>query len=112
MVNKSNIGELTVEQKDFKVTIKQKEEHVTQVVSAAPMQAAPVQAFAPPIISTAVSAPPTDNAKAAETAVATARLVVGGLIRLLRLEELLSQRPMAGATEGSIGPHVGASGAD
>ena len=68
MVNKSNIGELTVEQKDFKVTIKQKEEHVTQVVSAAPMQAAPVQAFAPPIIPTAASVLPTDNAKAAETA--------------------------------------------
>jgi len=42
MVNKSNIGELTVEQKDFRITIKQKEEHVTQVVSA-PAQAAPVQ---------------------------------------------------------------------
>lgn len=34
MVNKSNIGELTIEQKDFKVTIKQKEEHITQVLSA------------------------------------------------------------------------------
>lgn len=34
MVNKSNIGELTVEQKDFRITIKQKEEHVTQVVNA------------------------------------------------------------------------------
>ncbi len=68
MINKSNIGELTVEQKDFKITIKQKEEHVTQVVSAAPMHAAPVQAFAPPIIPTAASALPTDNAKAAETA--------------------------------------------
>jgi acetyl-CoA carboxylase biotin carboxyl carrier protein len=42
MVNKSNIGELTVEQKDFRITIKQKEEHVTQVVSA-PAQAAPLQ---------------------------------------------------------------------
>jgi acetyl-CoA carboxylase biotin carboxyl carrier protein len=43
MINKSNIGELTVEQKDFRITIKQKEEHVTQVVSA-PVQTAPVQA--------------------------------------------------------------------
>lgn len=41
MINKSNIGELTVEQKDFRVTIRQKEEHITQVVSA-PLQAAPV----------------------------------------------------------------------
>ncbi len=47
MINKSNIGELTVEQKDFRVTIKQKEERVTQVMSAAPVQAAPVQMVAP-----------------------------------------------------------------
>lgn len=40
MVNKSNIGELTVEQKDFRITIKQKEEHITNVVST-PVQAAP-----------------------------------------------------------------------
>ena len=39
MVNKSNIGEVSIEQKDFKVTIKQKEEHVTQVLSAAPAEA-------------------------------------------------------------------------
>ena len=46
MVNKSNIGELTVEQKDFRLTIKQKEEHVTQVVSSG-VQAAPIYASAP-----------------------------------------------------------------
>ena len=28
MINKSNIGELTIEQKDFKITIKQKEEQL------------------------------------------------------------------------------------
>ena len=48
MINKSNIGELTIEQKDFRLTIKQKEEHVTQVMSAAPVQHAPVYAAAPP----------------------------------------------------------------
>ena len=47
MINKSNIGELTVEQKDFRVTIKQKEEHVTQVVSAVPAQASPVNVATP-----------------------------------------------------------------
>ena len=46
MVNKSNIGELTVEQKDFKVTIKQKEDKVTQFVSA-PVQTTPVYTTAP-----------------------------------------------------------------
>ncbi|MFL5789630.1 MAG: acetyl-CoA carboxylase, biotin carboxyl carrier protein, partial [Flavisolibacter sp.] len=34
LVNDSNIGEVTIEQKDFKVTIKQKEEHITQMVAA------------------------------------------------------------------------------
>ena len=53
MINKSNIGELTIEQKDFRITIKQKEEHVTQLVpsvQAAPIVTAMPQAFnqAPP----------------------------------------------------------------
>jgi acetyl-CoA carboxylase biotin carboxyl carrier protein len=34
LVNESNIGEVSVEQKDFKITIRQKEEQITQVVSA------------------------------------------------------------------------------
>jgi len=38
LVNDSNIGEVTIEQKEFRLTIKQKEEQVTQMV-AAPMQA-------------------------------------------------------------------------
>ena len=41
MVNKSNIGEVTVELKDFRVTIKQKEDRIQHVVSA-PMHTAPV----------------------------------------------------------------------
>jgi acetyl-CoA carboxylase biotin carboxyl carrier protein len=46
MVNKSNIGELTVELKDFRITIKQKEDKVTQYVSA-PVQAQPVYTASP-----------------------------------------------------------------
>ena len=42
MVNKSNIGEVTIEQKDFKVTVKQKEDNITQVVSAAPVMSGPM----------------------------------------------------------------------
>jgi acetyl-CoA carboxylase biotin carboxyl carrier protein len=34
LVNDSNIGEVTIEQKEFKITIRQKEEQITQVVSA------------------------------------------------------------------------------
>ena len=45
MVNKSNIGEVTVELKDFRVTIKQKEDKVQHIMSA-PIHAAP----APPAI--------------------------------------------------------------
>ena len=41
MINKSNIGELTIEQKEFRLTIKQKEEHVTNVMSS-PTQTMPV----------------------------------------------------------------------
>jgi acetyl-CoA carboxylase biotin carboxyl carrier protein len=53
MINKSNIGELTIEQKDFKVTIKQKEDHVTQVVApaAAPVYHAPAASAAPAVAS-------------------------------------------------------------
>jgi acetyl-CoA carboxylase biotin carboxyl carrier protein len=34
LVNDSNIGEVSVEQKDFKITIRQKEEQITQVMAA------------------------------------------------------------------------------
>lgn len=44
IINKSNIGEISVEDKDFKITIRQKEEHITQVVSSPSSQ----QFFAPP----------------------------------------------------------------
>jgi acetyl-CoA carboxylase biotin carboxyl carrier protein len=33
LVNDSNIGELTIEQKEFRLTIKQKEEQVTQMIA-------------------------------------------------------------------------------
>ena len=68
MVNKSNIGELTIEQKDFRVTIKQKEEHITQVMSSA-AQAAPVYSMAPqPAASQqpASSGAPAEKSKASE----------------------------------------------
>ncbi|MGV3764617.1 MAG: acetyl-CoA carboxylase biotin carboxyl carrier protein [Chitinophagaceae bacterium] len=49
IVNKSNIGELTIEEQEFKITIKQKEEPVQQMIAAPQaMYAAPVaQAPAP-----------------------------------------------------------------
>jgi acetyl-CoA carboxylase biotin carboxyl carrier protein len=66
MVNKSNIGEVTIEQKDFKVTVKQKEEPVQHVVAAAPaMAAAPV---APVAAAAAPAAAAPEKPKAAPAA--------------------------------------------
>lgn len=78
MVNKSNIGELTIEQKDFRVTIKQKEEHVTQVMSAAPVHAAPVHAVAPQAAPLAASQPaaPAEKPKAAEAPAAANTITI------------------------------------
>jgi acetyl-CoA carboxylase biotin carboxyl carrier protein len=54
LINKSNIGELTVEEKGFKITIKQKQETVQQVLAAAPVYAPqPVAAAAAPASNTA-----------------------------------------------------------
>jgi len=70
LINKSNIGELTLEEKDFKITIKQKEDHVTQLVSPALPAAAYMPALPAASVTTAeaagekskASAPPkTDN---------------------------------------------------
>ena len=70
LINKSNIGEVTIEEKGFKITVKQKEEHIQQVFSApfqsnqsAPMYAAPAAAA-----SAAGSAPATNGKKPAEAA--------------------------------------------
>jgi|SRR6186713_2816850 len=46
MINKSNIGEVSIEEKGFKLTIKQKEEPAIQQLIAAPMQAQPMAAMA------------------------------------------------------------------
>ena len=65
VVNKSNIGEISIEDKDGKVTIKQKEDKIT--VSTAPAQvyaAAPAPAAAPaaaPVAAAPAAAPAADN---------------------------------------------------
>lgn len=67
MVNKSNIGEVTIEQKDFKVTVKQKEDPVQQVVAAAPMLA-PAPVAAAPAPAPVAAAPAAEKPKAAPAA--------------------------------------------
>jgi acetyl-CoA carboxylase biotin carboxyl carrier protein len=70
LINKSNIGEVTIEEKGFKITVKQKEEHIQQVFSApfqsnqsAPVYAAP--AVPPPV---AGASSPANGKKQAEVA--------------------------------------------
>ena len=60
VVNKSNIGEISIEDKDGKVTIKQKEDKIT--VTSAPAQTvyAPAPAAAP-VASAPAAAPAADN---------------------------------------------------
>ncbi|QEC65895.1 acetyl-CoA carboxylase biotin carboxyl carrier protein [Panacibacter ginsenosidivorans] len=53
IINKSNIGEISIEEKEFKITIKQKEDNIQTVVTAAP---APVYAAPAPAAPTATSA--------------------------------------------------------
>jgi len=61
VVNKSNIGEISIEDKDGKVTIKQKEDKIT--VTSAPAQTvyAAAPSAAAPIASTPAAAPAADN---------------------------------------------------
>lgn len=67
IINKSNIGEISIEDKDGKVTIKQKEEQVVTVAAPAPQvfttAAAPVAAPAPaaPAPAAPAAAPKADN---------------------------------------------------
>lgn len=57
MINKSNIGEVSIEEKGFKLTIKQKEEPVQQLI-AAPMTTHSVATMAaPPAVAAAAQAP-------------------------------------------------------
>jgi acetyl-CoA carboxylase biotin carboxyl carrier protein len=49
LINKSNIGELTIEEKEFKITIKQKEEKIISVSSGqAPVQMMPSMGYSQP----------------------------------------------------------------
>ena len=61
VVNKSNIGEISIEDKDGKVTIKQKEDKIT--VTSAPAQTvyAAAPSAAAPVASAPTAAPAADN---------------------------------------------------
>jgi acetyl-CoA carboxylase biotin carboxyl carrier protein len=58
MINDSNIGEVTIEQKEFKITIRQKEEQITQVVATSgPMNYGPLPQMQPQALPAAAAAP-------------------------------------------------------
>jgi acetyl-CoA carboxylase biotin carboxyl carrier protein len=56
LINKSNIGEVTIEEKGFKITVKQKEEHIQQVFSAPFQSNQSAPAYAPPAASAPAAA--------------------------------------------------------
>jgi acetyl-CoA carboxylase biotin carboxyl carrier protein len=68
IINKSNIGELTIEEKDFKITIRQKEEatpvYTTSVPSPAPSYIPPPVAASPGSISSTAAAETTQSGAA------------------------------------------------
>lgn len=76
LINKSNIGEISVEEKGFKIVIKQKQEAVQQVISAAPVYAQQpmLQQQAPPPPAAAANTG-TEKAKPAAEAPAASNLI-------------------------------------
>lgn len=72
LINKSNIGEITVEEKGFKITIKQKQEAVQQVLTAAPVYAPqPIAQLAP----AAAGTPASEKTKPAAEATVSSNLI-------------------------------------
>jgi acetyl-CoA carboxylase biotin carboxyl carrier protein len=72
LINKSNIGEITVEEKGFKITIKQKQEVVQQVLAAPVYAPQPVAATAPAATAAATAA---EKAKQAADNTASSNLI-------------------------------------
>jgi acetyl-CoA carboxylase biotin carboxyl carrier protein len=77
MINKSNIGEVSIEEKGFKLTIKQKEEPVQQVI-AAPVHTQPMAAMA----AAPVAAPQAAASPAAEKPTKAAEAPAGNTITI------------------------------
>ena len=76
MVNKSNISELTIEEKDIKITIKQKED---KYVTAAPVQQA--LAVAAPPVAAALATPAAAPAPAASNLITIKSPMIGTFYR-------------------------------
>src|SRR6202046_2481361 len=83
MINKSNIGEVSIEEKGFKLTIKQKEEPVQQIITA-PVSAQPVAARAAPVApapAPAAAATPEKSSRPAEPPAANTVTIKSQMVR-------------------------------
>ena len=79
MVNKSNISELTIEEKDIKITIKQKED---RYITAAPMQAVPQMQAMPAAVSSApAAAAPKAETKSSDNLITIKSPMIGTFYR-------------------------------
>lgn len=76
MINKSNIGEVSIEQKDFRITIKQKEDAVAQLVSAPASIAMPHMIHQAPALTAPAAQPQSEELKSAQPAAAAASNLV------------------------------------
>ena len=83
IVNKSNIGEISIEDKDGKVTIKQKEEQVVTVAAAPQVYNVPAPtASAPtPVVAAPVSAAPAAPAVVADNYITIKSPMIGTFYR-------------------------------
>ena len=77
LINKSNIGEISVEEKGFKIVIKQKQDQVQQIVAAAP-----VYAQAPAVAAPVAQAPAATAAPAAEKSKPAAEPAASNLLTI------------------------------
>jgi len=74
LINKSNIGEITVEEKGFRITIKQKQETIQQVMAAPVYAPQPLVASAPPATHAATT-PAAEKTKPAAEPTASSNLI-------------------------------------
>jgi acetyl-CoA carboxylase biotin carboxyl carrier protein len=76
LINKSNIGEVTIEEKGFKITVKQKEEHIQQVIAAPFQSNHPAPTYAAPAVSApGTASSPTANGKSKQAETAADNLI-------------------------------------
>ncbi len=95
LINKSNIGEVTIEEKGFKITVKQKEEHVQQVFSAPyPPQSAPSYAAPAGPGPAAAGQPSNGKSKPADPAVDNLITIKSPMIELFIAVQLLTNQPL------------------